>query len=64
VGRPTVASRFVLQGILVGVGAAVFYIVLSRFQPEPLACEIAHGLELAGGAAGDYVAERRKAAAF
>ena len=56
-----VESRFVLHGVLVGAVAALFYIALTGFQPEPLAYVIAHVLKLAGGAAGGWVAQRRKA---
>ena len=55
-----ITSRFVLHGILVGVVATLFYLTLTRFKPEPLAYVIAHILKLAGGAAGGYVAERRR----
>lgn len=55
-----ITSRFVLQGILVGVVATLFYLTLTRFKPEPLAYVIAHILKLAGGATGGAVAERRK----
>jgi putative membrane protein (TIGR04086 family) len=55
-----VESRFVLHGILVGVVAALFYIGLTRLQPEPLAYIIAHVLKLGGGALGGYLAERRR----
>ena len=58
-----VESRFVLHGILVGVVAALFYIGLTRFRPEPLAYIIAHVLKLAGGALGALVARRRREAA-
>ena len=58
-----VESRFVLHGILVGVVAALFYIGLTRFRPEPLAYIIAHVLKLAGGALGALVAQRRREAA-
>jgi len=57
-----VESRFVLHGVLVGVVAALFYIALTGFQPEPLAYVIAHVLKLAGGGAGGWVAQRRKPA--
>jgi len=56
-------SRFVLHGFLVGVVAMLIYIGLTRARPEPLAYVIAHGLKLAGGAAGGLVAGRRKSAA-
>ena len=59
VGRK-LESQFVLHGILVGVVAAVFYIGLTRLQPEPLAYIVAHVLKLAGGAAGGFAAQRRK----
>jgi putative membrane protein (TIGR04086 family) len=56
-----VESRYLLHGVLVGAVAALFYIALTGFQPEPLAYVIAHVLKLAGGAAGASVAQRRKA---
>jgi len=56
-----VESRFVLHGLLVGVVAALFYIALTGFRPEPLAYVIAHVLKLAGGAVGGWAAQRRKA---
>jgi putative membrane protein (TIGR04086 family) len=56
-----IESRFVLHGLLVGAVAALFYIGLTRFQPEPLAYVVAHALKLVGGAAGGWVAQRRKA---
>jgi putative membrane protein (TIGR04086 family) len=55
-----IESRFVLHGLLIGLVAAVFYIVISRFQTEPLAYVIAHALKLIGGATGAYVAEIRR----
>jgi putative membrane protein (TIGR04086 family) len=57
-----VESHFVLHGVLVGAVAALFYIALTGFQPEPLAYVIAHGLKLVGGAAGGWVAQRRQPA--
>jgi putative membrane protein (TIGR04086 family) len=62
VGRG-VRSRFVLHGVLVGVVAAIIYIVLTRAQPEPMAYIIAHVLKLAGGACGGIIAQRRHGAA-
>jgi len=59
VGR-RIESRFILHGLLVGVIAALFYIALTRFQAEPMAYVIAHALKLVGGAAGGWVAQRRK----
>src|SRR5262249_19064544 len=57
-----VESRFVLHGVLVGVVAALFYITLTGFRPEPLAYVIAHVLKLAGGAVGGWAVQRRKTA--
>jgi hypothetical protein len=58
VGRG-VRSRFVLQGTLVGVVAALIYLGLTRAQPEPVAYIVAHGLKLLGGACGGFVARLR-----
>lgn len=55
-----VESGFVLHGALVGVVAALIYLILARCQPEPLLYKIAHGLKVAGGMAGGVVASRRK----
>jgi hypothetical protein len=60
VGRH-VESHFVLHGFLVGVVAAVLYLVLAWGQPEPLLYKIAHGLKLVGGLLGGIVAARRAA---
>jgi peptidoglycan/LPS O-acetylase OafA/YrhL len=51
VGR-RIESRFILHGILVGVVAALIYLLLTRLQPEPFAYIVAHALKLAGGACG------------
>ena len=59
VGR-RVDSRFILHGILVGVVATLWYVVLTRGRPEPLAYLIAHVLKILGGAAGGLVAEHRR----
>lgn len=59
VGR-RIESLSVLHGLLVGVVAALFYLTLTRFQPEPLAYVIAHALKLVGGAVGGYVAQQRR----
>lgn len=56
-----VKSHFVLQGALVGVVAFLFYMGLAWRQPQPLVYKIAHGLKIVGGAAGGFVASRRKA---
>jgi hypothetical protein len=55
-----VESRFILQGTLVGVVAALIYVALSRAQPEPVAYIVAHALKLAGGACGGFVIQRRR----
>ena len=60
VGRG-IESRFVLHGALVGVVAALFYLVIAWGQPQPLLYKIAHGLKIVGGAAGGLVASRRRA---
>jgi putative membrane protein (TIGR04086 family) len=61
VGR-RIESRFVLHGILVGVVATLIYVGLTRAQPEPPAYLLAHVLKILGGAAGGFVALRRRAA--
>ena len=52
-------SLFVVHGILVGIVATLLYVALTRAHPEPVAYLIAHGLKIAGGAAGGFVAGRR-----
>jgi putative membrane protein (TIGR04086 family) len=54
-----VEARFILQGTLVGVVAALIYVALTRAQPEPAAYILAHALKLVGGACGGFVAQRR-----
>ena len=54
-----VASHFVLHGLLVGVVAALVYLILARGHPEPLLYKIAHGLKLVGGLLGGLVASLR-----
>jgi hypothetical protein len=61
VGR-RIESRFVLHGGLVGLVAALFYLVVAWGQPQPLLYKIAHGLKLVGGMAGGAAASRRKPA--
>lgn len=56
-------SHFLLHGLLVGIAAALFYLIIAHGQPEPLLYKIAHGLKLVGGAAGGLVASMRKRAA-
>ena len=53
-------SHFLLQGVLVGVVAALVYLIVAWGQPEPLLYKVAHGLKLAGGLLGGVVARRRK----
>jgi hypothetical protein len=62
VGRGA-GSRFAVHGLLVGVVAMLIYIAVTRAQPEPLAYVIAHGLKLAGGAGGGWMAGRGRARA-
>jgi hypothetical protein len=56
----SVESSFGLQGALVGVVAALIYLILAWGQPEPLLYKVAHGLKVVGGVAGGVVASRRK----
>lgn len=53
-------SHRVLQGLLVGVVAAVVYLIIAHGEPEPLLYKIAHGLKLVGGISGGLVAAGRK----
>lgn len=62
VGR-RIESRFVLHGALVGIVAALVYMVLAWGQPQPLLYKVAHGLKVAGGIAGGAAASRRKPSA-
>ena len=59
-----ITSRFVLHGALVGLVAALIYMVIAWGQPQPLLYKIAHGLKVVGGAAGGLMASRRKRAEF
>jgi hypothetical protein len=61
VARSQAASpRSILHGILVGLFATLLYVCLTLSRPEPLAYLFAHVLKILGGAAGGFVAERRK----
>ena len=60
--RP-VESRFVLHGTLVGLVAFLIYMAVARGRPQPPLYKIAHALKLVGGAAGGFVASRRRPAA-
>jgi len=53
------ASQFALHGALVGLVAALFYLIVAWGQTEPLLYKIAHGLKLIGGWLGGIVAARR-----
>jgi len=54
--------QVLLQGTLVGVVAAIVYLIIAWGQTEPLLYKIAHGLKVVGGAAGGFVASRRSRA--
>jgi|SRR5208337_5553508 len=54
-----VNSNFVLHGVLVGVVAALMYVIVAWGQPEPPVYKIAHGLKLVGGLLGGVVAALR-----
>jgi hypothetical protein len=54
-----VESHFVLHGLLVGVVAALMYVLVAWGQPEPLLYKIAHGLKLVGGLLGGFASEHR-----
>ncbi len=47
-----VETHFLLHGFLVGLVAALVYVLLAWGQPEPLLYKIAHGLKLVGGILG------------
>jgi len=55
-----VESHLMLHGLLVGVVAALVYVIVAWGQPEPLLYKVAHGLKLAGGLLGGVVAGRLK----
>lgn len=55
-----IESLFTLHGALVGLVAALIYLVLAWGQPQPLLYKIAHGLKVVGGALGGLLASRRK----
>lgn len=56
------ASRFVLQGVLIGVAGTLMYVALTRGGPEPWQYVAAHALKVVGGAAGGVVLSRRRQA--
>jgi hypothetical protein len=59
VGR-SAGSRFALHGALVGVVAAVIYLILAWGQTQPLLYKVSHVVKVLGGMAGGLVAGRRK----
>jgi putative membrane protein (TIGR04086 family) len=56
-------SRFVLHGAVVGLTAALIYLVpvMASGQTQPLIYWVGHGLKILGGAAGGMFAARRMA---
>ena len=54
-----VNANFVLHGALVGVVAALVYLIVAHGQPEPLLYKIAHGLKIVGGVLGGLAAGLR-----
>jgi hypothetical protein len=54
-----VESHFMLHGLLVGVVAALVYVLLAWGQPEPLLYKVAHGLKLVGGILGGVLSAFR-----
>jgi hypothetical protein len=57
-----VESRFVLHGTLVGVFAAVSYLLVAWGQPLPSSYFYAHWLKVVGGALGGLLVSRLKRA--
>ena len=55
-----IESQFLLHGALVGLVAALIYIVLAWGQPQPLLYKVSHGFKVLGGMAGGLVASHRK----
>jgi uncharacterized membrane protein HdeD (DUF308 family) len=56
-----VKSHFVLHGAMVGIVAALVYLIVAHGLAEPLLYKIAHGLKIIGGAAGGALASRQNA---
>jgi putative membrane protein (TIGR04086 family) len=52
-------SDFVLHGFLVGVVAALVYLIVAGGQPEPPVYVVANVLKLGGGALGGIIAAHR-----
>jgi len=59
-----VQANLVVHGMLVGAVGVVLYLGLTRFGPEPLLYIFAHFLKLLGGAAGGYLAQRKRGPAL
>ncbi|HEX3635399.1 MAG TPA: hypothetical protein VHV99_07910 [Paraburkholderia sp.] len=55
-------SQLVLHGVLIGIVGTLMYMALTRAQPEPWQYWLAHGLKIAGGAAGGMLLASRRAA--
>ena len=55
-----VRSHVVLHGTLVGVVAALMYLVLNWGQPQPVLYQISHALKVVGGLTGGVVISRWK----
>jgi hypothetical protein len=55
-------SQFLWNGALVGITAAIVYLIIAWGHPEPVLYKIAHGLKVLGGLAGGGVASLRKPA--
>jgi len=58
-GLPSRPVAIALHGTMVGLVAALFYLVIAWGQPEPLLYKIAHGLKIIGGWLGGMMAARR-----
>jgi hypothetical protein len=58
-----VESHFVLHGLMVGIVAALMYVVVAWGQPEPFLYKVAHGLKLMGGLLGGIASARWMAGA-
>ena len=50
-----VESHFALHGLMVGIVAALVYVIVAWGHPEPFLYKVAHGLKLLGGLLGGIV---------
>lgn len=57
-----VESHFAPHGLMVGVVAALMYVIVARGQPEPFLYKVAHGLKLVGGLTGGIASSHWMAA--